>query len=149
MSRLLDSYKVNSLSLEDIGALTWAEEPSYALSIRERWRFVEAGQVVYLAVRDHQGNILSVGGVSFCVSPDCGRIFALLTHPEFRSLGLGSCLIGALEEVAHSRLMRSVSIGVEDVNLRALSLYERLGYEMVGSGGAGSPVLELRKALRS
>lgn len=149
MSQLLNSYLVNSLSLEDIDALTWAEPASYVSSIRERWRFVEAGQVVYLGVRDRQGSLLSVGGVSFCVAPDCGRIFSLLTHPEFRSLGLGSCLVDSLEGVARSRLMRFVSIGVEDVNLRALAFYERLGYQLVGSRGAGSPVLELRKPLRS
>lgn len=149
MGSLLDTCLVESLDLSEIDDLTWVDDPLYLSALRDRWRFVEAGQVVYLALRGLEGSPLSVGGVSFCVAPDTGRIFSLLTHPEFRGLGLGSRLIGALEQVARSRLMRFVSVGVEDVNLRALSWYERLGYQLTGSDGAGSPILELRKSLRA
>jgi GNAT superfamily N-acetyltransferase len=66
--------------------------------------------------------------------PDGPEIFALSVHANYQSRGIGSALVRAFEELALRRGRAEIGLGVGLENLRAESLYLRLGY-----GPAGSP----------
>jgi ribosomal protein S18 acetylase RimI-like enzyme len=61
----------------------------------------------------------------------------LCTHPELRGLGLGTALVRALEHRCRQRELDVVRLAVEIANVRARTLYERLGYETFGEDVMG------------
>lgn len=55
-------------------------------------------------------------------------LIAAGVRPELRGRGIGTTLMHAAEELACSRRLRAIVLGVEDSNHHARRLYERLGY---------------------
>ncbi len=74
---------------------------------------------------------------------------ALCVRSGQRGRGIGSLLIGGVEDVARRKGLRSVRLEVADSN-RARALYERRGYRAQGAvrSGALAPVLGFRSATR-
>jgi GNAT superfamily N-acetyltransferase len=64
----------------------------------------------------------------------CPWIYDVLTHPEYRSRGVGAAMLRACEEAARARGEHIIGIGVALTNTRARALYERLGYHDPGIG---------------
>lgn len=64
----------------------------------------------------------------------CPDIEDLFAHPEYRSKGVGSRLLGQAESLAGHRRHPLIGLGVNIDNHRARSLYLRLGYEDSGMG---------------
>jgi GNAT superfamily N-acetyltransferase len=65
--------------------------------------------------------------------PDCPELNGLQVWPEgLRSLGIGTELIGAAEQLARQRGFDRIGLGVADDNDRAARLYLRLGYAETG-----------------
>ena len=58
----------------------------------------------------------------------------IVVLPEYRSQGIGTRLIAAAEQIARERGFREVCLGVNIENVRARSLYTRLGYRDWGHG---------------
>ena len=66
------------------------------------------------------------------VTLDCPEIGGLAVRPEeLRSRGIGTELVRAAEELARTRGLTTVGIGVGQDNPRAAGLYARLGYRPV------------------
>ena len=63
----------------------------------------------------------------------------IATYPEFRSRGLGTRLMEAVEQEARTAGSRRVVLDVETDNRRAIELYERLAYRVESK----SPVLQI------
>jgi ribosomal protein S18 acetylase RimI-like enzyme len=61
------------------------------------------------------------------------HISTLAILPEFQGLGIGTRLIGFAEKQAERMNYRKCSLTVKKENSRALRLYQRLGFELVGS----------------
>ncbi|MFZ0215961.1 MAG: GNAT family N-acetyltransferase [Candidatus Dormiibacterota bacterium] len=60
---------------------------------------------------------------------DCPEINGLGVWPEaMRSRGVGTALIRAAERAARARPCHCIGLGVETTNVRAATLYARLGY---------------------
>jgi GNAT superfamily N-acetyltransferase len=53
----------------------------------------------------------------------------LVIHPNHRSRGIGTKLMGAAERRLHMLGFSQVALAVEETNRRAARLYRRLGYE--------------------
>lgn len=64
----------------------------------------------------------------------CPWIYDVLTHPDYRSRGVGAAMLRACEEAARQRGEVVIGIGVSVTNTRARALYERLGYRDPGIG---------------
>jgi len=64
-------------------------------------------------------------------------------YPEFRSFGIGTKLLEAVEEEAKSIGKKRLVLHAETHNTRAISLYERLGYKIESK----SPALKIRNRL--
>lgn len=63
--------------------------------------------------------------------PDSFYINMLATFPQFRGNGVGTALMGLVDELAHALGCNLVSMEVFDSNPGALRLYQRLGYEII------------------
>ncbi|PKO07377.1 MAG: hypothetical protein CVU41_01375 [Chloroflexi bacterium HGW-Chloroflexi-3] len=60
-------------------------------------------------------------------------LYAFRIKPEFRNAGLGSRIIRVVENDLVKRNFREITLNVAKTNNRAILLYERLGFEIVGS----------------
>lgn len=67
--------------------------------------------------------------ISGATGNDC-YLSNVAVYPEFRSLGLGTKLLNAVEEVVKSIGKKKIVLNAETHNARAISLYERLGYKI-------------------
>ncbi|WP_288010595.1 GNAT family N-acetyltransferase [Kyrpidia sp.] len=76
------------------------------------------------------------------------KIGRMAVLPSHRRRGLGSRVIGILEEIAEREGQRTI---VLDAQVHARGFYERLGYEAEGEEfmDAGIPHIRMRKELRA
>ena len=107
---------------------------------------VEDEQDLAILVRDADGRL--VAGISGLVWAGCCELQAMWVDERLRGRGLGRALMVAAEDEARRRGCGLVAFHAYD--LLAKSLYERLGYEVVGvieSWPAGSAARWYRKDL--
>ena len=77
--------------------------------------------------------------IKFVARNDC-YVSNVSVYPEFRSFGVGTKLLSAVEEEAKSIGKKRIVLHAETHNTRAISLYERLGYNIESR----SPSLKIR-----
>ena len=80
--------------------------------------------------------------IKFVARNDC-YLSNVSVYPEFRSFGIGTKLLAAIEEEAKSIGKKRIVLHAETHNARAISLYERLGYKIESK----SPSLKIRNRL--
>ena len=80
--------------------------------------------------------------IKFVAHGDC-YLSNVSVYPEFRSFGIGTKLLTAVEEEVRSIGKKRVVLHAEVRNTRAVSLYERLGYKIESK----SPLLKVRNNL--
>jgi ribosomal protein S18 acetylase RimI-like enzyme len=124
---------VRDLQADDVEKLGWSGPPAHLRAIRSALARRDAGEVDYLAVCARADLPLAVGGVDYGHRAGTGTLWQLAVLPGLQSCGLGTVLIGALEERARRRGKARVDLGVGEDNPRARALYERLGYRPCGS----------------
>jgi len=109
------------------GALGWPHS-----GIRARWVDAEAGRRE-IFVAEYEGGV--AGSVSVNMHPEAPdelHLFALDVSPLLQRRGIGTALVGAVEDEAARRGMRRVWLDVGVENPDARRLYERLGYAVEG-----------------
>jgi ribosomal protein S18 acetylase RimI-like enzyme len=119
---------IGDLRDDEVAGLGWAGGPSHCESVTQELAGRDAGVLDYLAVRGPAGLPSAVGAVRFDRRRDSGTIYQLSVMPHLQSCGVGTMLIGALENRARDRGASHADLGVSDGNPRARVLYERLGY---------------------
>jgi ribosomal protein S18 acetylase RimI-like enzyme len=60
-------------------------------------------------------------------------LYAFRIKPEFRNAGLGTRIFNVIENDLKKRNFHEITLNVSKTNDRAISLYKRLGFEIVGS----------------
>jgi ribosomal protein S18 acetylase RimI-like enzyme len=70
---------------------------------------------------------VAIGGVDYRARAGAGTLWQLVVHPALRSCGIGTVLVRAAEARIAARGLRRAELAVEEGNLRARALYERLG----------------------
>jgi ribosomal protein S18 acetylase RimI-like enzyme len=60
--------------------------------------------------------------------PNCPEIYRLEVLKPYRSIGIGRLLINIVCEEATEKGFEMIGLGVDDLNLRASSLYQRLSF---------------------
>lgn len=123
---------VRDVVATDLDGMTWVGSPTHRRTMAAWLGRVVSGVVDYLCVCGPAGVPLAMGGVGYATRPGRAEIWQLATMPALQSLGLGTLLIGALEDRARERGFPTAMLLVEDDNPRALALYQRLGYAVVG-----------------
>lgn len=120
---------------EDLDALEAAEPTGRNQFHRVKLDRQNRGECTYLVAWDDDapvghGEVRWIGCAGPEVRaayPDCPELNGLLVY-RLRGRGIGTALITAAEDHAHSRGHTMIGLGVGDDNPRARALYERLGY---------------------
>jgi len=81
-------------------------------------------------VCEKDGKVLGYIGIS-CVI-DEGYITNVAVFPEYRNLGIGTALLEKTFDLARELSLSFVSLEVRESNYKAISLYEKLGFEKEG-----------------
>jgi ribosomal protein S18 acetylase RimI-like enzyme len=133
---------------EDLTSLEWFGMFSFQRPVlRSTYEKHESGELVMLVA---DVNRVAAGLVWITLDrldTDATAVFwALRVHPLLQNKGIGSRLLRMCEETALRLGFRGAEFGVEEGNIGAYRLYDRLGYRWVDS----QPGLRImRKALAS
>jgi ribosomal-protein-alanine N-acetyltransferase len=82
---------------------------------------------------DHNGQKKIIGYVGFWFIIDEAHISTIAVHPEFREQGIGELLLRWALEQAIALDARIVTLEVRLSNQRAINLYQKYQFEIVGS----------------
>ena len=82
------------------------------------------------AVALSDGKVCAYGGM-LCVL-DEGQITNIATLPEMRNMGYGTAVTEQLIRFAKEERLVTVTLEVRESNATAISMYKRLGFEVVG-----------------
>lgn len=129
---------VRDLTLDDVADLDWSGSSSHLTHVVEHVVAAEQGTCRVLGVVAPNGLIIAKGGVLFELPEsfgdrDAGLLWMLAVRESWQSVGVGTVLVGALEQAARDRGRAYAVLGVEHDNPRAAALYRRLGYATSGS----------------
>ena len=136
---------VRPLAAEDLAHIQQALPPEHPEAHVRRLGDQRVGRVTYLvAWADGQAvghALVRWGGTT---NPELrwllGReerhpyVEALLVHPDLRSRSVGTQILAAAEALVRHRGIRRIGLAVAVANVRARTLYERLGYQDAGAG---------------
>ncbi|MGW4231710.1 GNAT family N-acetyltransferase [Streptomyces sp. NPDC004980] len=112
----------------DLASCGWSGSELHLAGVARQLERARLGEVDYLAVCTATDVPVAKGGVDYRVKEGVGTLWQLAVHPALQSCGVGTFLVGAAEERIRNRGLRQAELGVEESNLRARALYERLGY---------------------
>lgn len=110
--------------------LAWQGGATHLKAVVEAVERAQRGDVDYLVAR-LGGVVVGSGGVDFVIDPAAGELWQLAVQPTWQSRGIGTAVIGALEERITARGRTVATLKVEAENDRARALYTRLGYRIV------------------
>ena len=126
---------VRSMNLDDLALVLDIDRLSFPVPWPERsYRYeLTENPASHLLVAESNGALQRVVGFIGCwLIADEVHISTLAVHPSFRGLGIGRTLLEAsLEEMAR-RGAEIATLEVRVSNATAISLYQKLGFELVG-----------------
>ncbi|MBI2938885.1 MAG: GNAT family N-acetyltransferase [Chloroflexi bacterium] len=130
---------IRDVEPDDLRHLTWfGALDDFRDTIQKNYRAHQQGRLRYL-IADLQGFPVGQTVVAFerpaDMPPDDGAaayLYAIRVLAPLRSVGIGTALARAAEQVARERGCQRVRLTVQTVNTSALALYERLGYRAIG-----------------
>ncbi|GAA2112749.1 hypothetical protein GCM10009841_36680 [Microlunatus panaciterrae] len=131
---------VRDLDFADLPDLDWSGGPEHLNAVAAALQDSLTGGVAMLGVALPNGRLIAKGGVDLRKHAGRGELWMLAVHEAWQSLGVGTLLIGALEDRVRQHGLGVARLGVEHDNPRAAALYRRLGYRAVGSELDGWPV---------
>jgi ribosomal protein S18 acetylase RimI-like enzyme len=117
----------------------WADLDEARARTEQQWREEAAGPRVHLQAR--RGDEV-VGGIALLpagytpqhpIPEDCAHIVSLWVRPEARRNGVSRPLFGALARLALDLGRPDLRLDVDESNLAAQRLYERIGFEPTGA----------------
>lgn len=123
---------IRDLTAEDLPSCGWSGSATHLTSIAKALERARRGEVDYLAVCPPSGLPVALGGIDYAQSPGAGTLWQLVVHGALQSCGIGTILIHAAEQCILARGLHRAELGVEESNLRARALYDRLGYVVYG-----------------
>ncbi|MGI5835443.1 MAG: GNAT family N-acetyltransferase [Chloroflexota bacterium] len=134
--------EIRPLAEDEIPILEQQLRSGPVIRHRQRYQLQEEGEG-YCLVAWHDGSPVGHGVINWSGAPDepmasqlleCPDIEDLFVLPEYRSRGIGSQLLAALEDLARRFGYSKVGLGVATDNVRAWKLYLRQGYADSGFG---------------
>ena len=127
---------IRDLLMSDLEYVSAFSSPSHDRSVREHLERVETGEVRYFAAALPSGAVVGKACLDFRPerSPEVTQV---AVHSLFQNLGIGTTLLDACEAEARRRGCPAIHLDVDDRDPRPVSLYSRLGYDVVGHGAGG------------
>ncbi len=120
---------IRDLTLDDLADAGWSGSPEHLASLAAQTAAVGTRVLTITAA----GRPIAIGVASQQRQPGVGWVSSLSVHEQWQSLGVGTILIGALEDVLREQGLATVGLSVELDNPDAARLYRRLGYAATGS----------------
>ncbi|MFI8355076.1 GNAT family N-acetyltransferase [Streptomyces cyaneofuscatus] len=112
----------------DLPSCGWSGSDHHLAGVAEQLNRARAGEVDYLAVCPATDIPVAKGGIDYQVKEGVGILWQLAVHPALQSCGIGTFLVESAELRIRDRGLQQAELAVEESNLRARALYERLGY---------------------
>lgn len=132
-SAVVLSLTTRDLRREDLSGCEWSGGSLHVAAVARALERAKGGEVDYLAVCTPAGGPVAIGGVDFLCSPDSGYLWQLAVHPLLRRCGVGTLLVGALEDRIRLRGRSSAELRYEEREAGNRAFYERLGYTACGT----------------
>ncbi|MCZ6530192.1 MAG: ribosomal protein S18-alanine N-acetyltransferase [Chloroflexi bacterium] len=134
MIAILPRYLIREMTLEDIPTVLEIDRVSFSNPWPERsYRYEltenRAAQL-FVAKMDDGGVIAYLG---YWLIGDEAHISTFAVHPEFRMQGIGEDMLKSALAAAAEKGARVATLEVRESNDLAIRLYEKLGFEVVGS----------------
>ncbi len=149
----MTGFQIRRMYASDVDHLTWAGGRRYLEHLTEE---LLRPNTVFL-IAEQERDIISLGAVTHEASPDTSLLRFLHTHPHREGHGIATALMFNLESLIYDRGDQYAELNVESSNIRALSLFRLLRYEVVErnegeadtqSGVATSPYLNREEKLK-
>jgi ribosomal-protein-alanine N-acetyltransferase len=122
------------MTLEDISAVLEIDRVSFSNPWPERsYRYEltdNPAAQLFVAKLDDDTIVAFLG---YWLIADEVHISTFAVHPEFRMHGIGEDLLKSALSVAHEKGAQIATLEVRESNDAAISLYEKLGFEVFGS----------------
>lgn len=123
---------VRDVEVSDLPKLAWSGSSLHVEQLSEHVRAAD-GSIDYIAAFLPTGEAVGKAEIDYVKRAGEAEIGSLAVHGLVQSQGIGSLLIEVAEQRIRARGLGLAVVGVEDDNPRAQRLYERLGYEVIGS----------------
>ncbi len=134
MIAILPRYSIREMTLEDISAVLEIDRVSFSNPWPERsYRYEltdNPAAQLFVAKLDDDTIVAFLG---YWLIADEVHISTFAVHPEFRMHGIGEDLLKRAMSVAYEKGAHLATLEVRESNDAAISLYEKMGFEVVGS----------------
>jgi len=130
------NVRIRSAELSDLDDLVALEEHSFdsdRLSRGQFRRHLDSDSAKVLVASTGPHRFLGTAVVFFRKRSGVARLYSIATHHAARGQGVGSALLGAVEQLARRRHCRALRLEVRADNPGAVRLYERLGYRRLAA----------------
>lgn len=124
---------VRAIKPEDIAQIAQIETLCFAMPWSEesiRKDVTENVVARWLVVDDGEGRVLAYAAMWFVL--DEAHVCNVAVHPDYRGMGLGKLVFGALVNLAQENSMSLMELEVRRSNLVAQNLYHSFGFIDVG-----------------
>lgn len=128
---------IRDLTRDDLADCGWSGGPLHLAAVAGELERAEAREVDYLAVCAPSGSPVAIGGVDFVPFADAGYLWQLAVHPLLQRCGIGTLLVGALEDRIRARGRFRAELRYEEHEAGNRAFYERLGYTAYGTVADG------------
>jgi ribosomal protein S18 acetylase RimI-like enzyme len=126
---------------EDLPALEWdGEYTKFRRMYASLYRDAQAGRALMWMIETQTGEmvgqafvLLRSGETAAADGERRAYVFSFRIKDEYRNQGVGTYLMGFVQEDLRERGYKFVTLNVAKDNLDALRLYKRLGYKVIGS----------------
>jgi ribosomal protein S18 acetylase RimI-like enzyme len=132
LARGAQQLAVGDLRADEVAGLAWSGNAAHLRSIAAALDQAPLGLEDYLVARAPTGQPVAKMRIDYTREPETGVFSQLATMGPLQGLGIATTLIGTGERRVRARGLDFAALGVEDNNLRARRLYERLGYQASG-----------------
>lgn len=144
--------RIRPASLDDLPAIEALEAlfPVDRMSRRNlRWALTRARATFVVAERER--HVVGYGLNFYRAGCRHGRVYSIITHPDYRGQGIAEALLAALERDARQHGLQHMQLEVQTTNRPAIGFYEKHGYTACGLKPGyyddGSDALKMRKQL--
>src|SRR3990172_9707514 len=131
-SKSLSGIVIEDMKVADLPGILAIETASFKTPWSETLFYNEISKAISVSrVAKINGKV--VGYLCANVIIDEGHILDLAVHPEYRRLGVASCMIKEMLDLMKDNNCRSVFLEVRISNEEARKMYEKFGFGLLGT----------------